>query len=261
MALANQGVPDRHFYRQWTVARGDVASQSHNRIPHFVPSWGMTEMVAPAIHGDSLTAAPDGALGRASPAYQIRVLSPDGQPARPGETGELLVRGARGQSVFLEYDGDDIATQRAFDRDGFFRTGDRVTVLEDGWLKFSERASDVIKVGGEGVSPLEVEAVVRSVPGVRDVAVVAAADATYGQVPVAFVEADTGEDGQIEQRILQSCRASLAKFKVPRRIVFLPRLPRVGNAKIAKAKLREMLTSDTKTNGRASICEEDSAKQ
>jgi crotonobetaine/carnitine-CoA ligase len=260
MALAEQAVPDRHFYRQWTVARGDAASQSHNRIPHFVPSWGMTEMIAPAIHGDPFTAPVEGALGRPSPAHQIRVLSPDGQPTRTGDVGELFVKGVRGQSVFLEYDGDEVATQKAFDDDGFFRTGDRVTLLDDGWIKFSERASDIIKVGGEGVSPLEIESVVRSVPGVRDVAVVGAADDAYGQVPVAFVEADTAGSEPIEERILQTCRASLAKFKVPRRIVILPALPRVGNAKVAKAQLRQMLSSDTTTIGRTSICEKESAK-
>lgn len=259
-ALAEQAVPERHAYRQWTVARGDVASQSHNRIPHFVPSWGMTEMIAPAIHGDPLVAPPEGALGRPSPAYRVRVLSPEGKPARIGETGDLLVQGIRGQTIFLEYDDDEAASRAAFDDEAFFRTGDRVTLLEDGWLKFSDRASDIIKVGGEGVSPLEIETVVRSVPGVRDAAVVGAADATYGQVPVAFIEIDTSAGDQIEARILQSCRASLAKFKVPRRIVILPALPRVGNAKVARAKLRQMLTSDTRTNGRTSICEKESAK-
>ena len=52
MALLNQTVPERHFYRQWTVARGDRQTQSFNRIPAFVPSWGMTELVAPGICGD-----------------------------------------------------------------------------------------------------------------------------------------------------------------------------------------------------------------
>jgi crotonobetaine/carnitine-CoA ligase len=220
----------------------------------------MTEMIAPAIHGDAQTIPAEGALGRPSPAYQVRVLSPGGQPARSGETGDLLVKGLPGQSIFLEYDGDENATQNAFDPDGFFRTGDRVTVLDGGWLKFSDRASDIIKVGGEGVSPLEIETVIRAVPGVRDVAVVGAADATYGEIPVAFIETDPTGSVRIEELILQSCRASLAKFKVPRRIVSLPALPRVGNAKISRAKLRQMLTSETTTNGRTSICEKDSAK-
>ena len=81
----------------------------------------------------------------------------------------------------------------------------------------------------------------RGIPGVRDVAVVAAQDDTYGQVPVAFVEADAIAGRDLEGEIVALCRSSLAKFKVPRRVVVMPALPRVGNAKIARAKLRDML--------------------
>jgi carnitine-CoA ligase len=241
MALQSQVVPERHFYRQWTVARGDRQSQSFNRIAAFVPSWGMTELVAPGICGDPNFSAAEGALGRPSLAHQVRIRDPEGKPVRSGETGELTIKGIRGLSIFKEYDGDTAATAAAFDADGFFRTGDRVTLLDEGWIKFSERASDVIKVGGEGVSPSEIEAVIRGVPGVRDVAVVGKQDDVYGQVPVAFVEAQAEPGRDLEGDILASCRAALAKFKVPRRVVILAELPRVGNAKIAKAKLRQML--------------------
>jgi crotonobetaine/carnitine-CoA ligase len=241
MALQTQSVPERHFYRQWTVARGDSKAQSHNRVRAFVPSWGMTELVAPGIYGDPFSPPSEGALGRASLAHQVRISDPDGRPVSRGETGELTIKGVRGVSIFKEYDGNPEATASAFDADGFFRTGDRVTLLEDGWIRFSDRASDIIKVGGEGVSPSEIESVVRGVHGVRDVAVVAAQDAAYGQVPVAFVEADLVPGRDLDGDILAACRSSLARFKVPRRVVIMPELPRIGNAKIAKAKLRRML--------------------
>jgi crotonobetaine/carnitine-CoA ligase len=169
------------------------------------------------------------------------VSDPQGHPVKSGETGELTIKGVRGLSIFKEYDGNAEATAAAFDAEGFFRTGDRVTLLEGGWIKFSDRASDIIKVGGEGVSPSEIESVVRGVKGVRDVAVVAAQDDAYGQVPVAFVEAEALPGRDLEGDILASCRASLAKFKVPRRVVIMSELPRVGNAKIARAKLKQML--------------------
>lgn len=241
MALQSQTVPVQHFYRQWTVARGDRASQSHNRIPSFVPSWGMTELIAPGICGDPHSPPAAGALGRPSLAHEVRVSDPEGCPVQPGETGELFIKGVRGLSIFKEYDGNPEATAAAFDTEGFFRTGDRVTLLDGGWIKFSDRASDIIKVGGEGVSPSEIEGVVRSVQGVRDVAVVPAPDDAYGQVPVAFVEAEALPGRDLEGDILASCRTSLAKFKVPRRVVIMPELPRVGNAKIARAKLKQML--------------------
>ena len=249
MALQSQTVPERHFYRQWTVARGDRRSQAHNRIPAFVPSWGMTELVAPGIVGDPHSPPAEGALGRPSLAHQVRISDADGGPVKTGETGELTIKGVRGLSIFREYDGNPEATASAFDAEGFFRTGDRVTLLEDGWIKFSERVSDIIKVGGEGVSPAEVEGVVRAVEGVRDVAVVAASDDAYGQVPVAFVEAEAAPGRDLEGDILASCRSSLAKFKVPRRVIIMFELPRIGNAKIARAKLRQMLQKETETPG------------
>jgi crotonobetaine/carnitine-CoA ligase len=241
MALQSQPVPERHLYRQWTVGRGDGKAQAYNRIPAFVPSWGMTELVAPGIFGDPHSRPVEGALGRPSLAHHVRISDPEGRPVKPGDTGELTIKGERGLSMFKEYDSNAEATASAFDAEGFFRTGDRVTLLEDGWIKFSDRASDIIKVGGEGVSPSEIEGVVRGVAGVRDVAVVGAHDDAYGQVPVAFVEAEITPGRDLASDILASCRASLAKFKVPRRVVIMSELPRVGNAKIARAKLRQML--------------------
>ena len=147
-----------------------------------------------------------------------------GRPVQVGEIGALTIKGVRRLSIFKEYDGNPEAAGSAFDGDGFFRTGDRVTLLEDGWIKFSERASETIKVGGEGVSPSEIEAVVRAVPGVRDAAVVAADDDAYGQVPVAFVEAEAAPGRDLESDIQAACRSSLAKFKMPRRMVSWPRI-------------------------------------
>ena len=176
MALQSQTVPERHFYRQWTVARGDGLSQSFNRIP------GLRALV-----GHDRTRRAGHLRRSAFPAGRRRAgqtfagpSSPHPRSRRegrsePGETGELTIKGVRGLSIFQEYDGDPAATAAAFDGEGFFRTGDRVTLLDDGWIKFSDRASDIIKVGGEGVSPSEIEGVVRGVRGVRDVAVVGAA--------------------------------------------------------------------------------------
>jgi crotonobetaine/carnitine-CoA ligase len=250
MALQNLEPPEHHFFRQWTVARGDSSSQRHNRIPAFVPSWGMTELMAPGIYGDPGIPPRELALGKASTAHEVRIVGPDGRNVGPGETGDLLIRGERGISIFLEYDQNPEATRAAFDEEGYFRTGDRVTLRDDGWIQFRDRASDIIKVGGEGVSPSEIETVVRAVPGVREVAVIAAKDSTYGEVPVAFVELGQTHDTNIKSAILDHCRRSLAKFKVPRRVIVLPELPRVGNSKISRPRLREYLENQSTELGR-----------
>jgi crotonobetaine/carnitine-CoA ligase len=250
MALQNLEPPERHYFRQWTVARGDGGSQKHNRIPSFVPSWGMTELMAPGIYGDPAIPPRELALGKASTAHEVRIVGADGRDVAPGDTGDLLIRGERGVSIFIEYDNNPEATRAAFDEQGYFRTGDRVTQHEDGWIQFRDRASDIIKVGGEGVSPSEIEAVVRTVPGVREVAVIAAKDSTYGEVPVAFVELGESHDPNIKSAILDHCRRSLAKFKVPRRVIVLPELPRVGNSKISRPRLREYLENQSTELGR-----------
>lgn len=139
------------------------------------------------------------------------------------------------------------ANEEAFTGQGLFRTGDRVIVHEDGFIQFSERAKDLIKVGGEGVSPAEIERVVLEVPGVRETAVVAHQDKAYGEIPVAFVvlapDLATSDTDAVQTRVIEHCRRSLAKFKVPREVVVLSELPRINFGKIAKVKLREWLQS------------------
>ena len=140
---------------------------------------------------------------------------------------------------------DPDATREAFDDDGLFRTGDRVIVWEDGFIQFSERVKDVIKVGGEGVSPAEIERVVLEVPGIREVAVVAQAHEAYGQVPVAFVvmreKLHISEHAGVSASVLAHCGTSLSKFKVPREVIVMDELPRINFGKIAKAQLRDWL--------------------
>jgi carnitine-CoA ligase len=106
---------------------------------------------------------------------------------------------------------------------------------------------DLIKVGGEGVAPAEVERVISEIRGVTDVAVVAKPDSHYGEVVAAFVVLDQNLFGQapgsVAERIIAHCAASLAKFKVPRDVIVLPEMPRVSIGKVSKAKLRERFTA------------------
>lgn len=239
--LARQPVP-QHRIRQWSCGRHVPEHVAHFGVRE-ISCWGMTELVGQVIVGDPWAEQRPGSLGRPSPAYSVVVEDDDGRPVAPGEIGHLLVSGTRGLSIFAEYDGDPAATADAFDARGLFRTGDRVMVHEHGWIEFVDRAKDVIKVGGEGVSAAEIEAVVLAVPGVRDAAVVAKPDATYGEVAAAFVVVDetAHAPAEIRAEILQRCGEQLARFKVPREILIVPDLPRVGIGKIAKNKLRESL--------------------
>ena len=243
--LSRQDIP-RHSFRRFVYARHEPEEEARFGVD-FVSGWGMTEMLTQAIVCEPGSMAPKHVVGRASIGVRVRIVDLAGEMVRPGESGELLVQGVRGLSIFKEYDGNAAANAEAFDDFGYFRTGDRVQLREDGWISFEDRIKDVLKVGGEGVSAAEIESVVDSVAGVRDVAVVSRPHDIYDEVPIAFVvptnPLSAEEKEALSARILEKCRSDLAKFKIPHGVFFLDDLPRVGFGKINKVRLREMARS------------------
>jgi crotonobetaine/carnitine-CoA ligase len=159
-----------------------------------------------------------------------------------GESGRLLIRGIRGVSLFAEYLDDPEATAAAFDEAGWFDTGDIATPLDDGYVRFEGRVKDMLRVGGENVAAAEIERAVASLPGVAEVAVVAAPHAMLEEIPVAFVIAREGSRLSADD-VTNCCRTLLADFKVPRHVVFVTDLPRSTTDKVAKAELRRRLQS------------------
>jgi acyl-CoA synthetase (AMP-forming)/AMP-acid ligase II len=173
---------------------------------------------------------------------EVKIVDPQtGAELPEGVPGEICVRG---YSVMLGYFRDAEATAAAVDADGWLRTGDQGVRLPGGYIKFLSRLKDVIRVGGENLSPLEVEEVLMGHPDVQEAAVVAAEHPRLGEVPVAFLILRPGRTpapGALDAY----CRERLANFKMPRRFVFVDDMPR-SNAvnRVAKARLREMLAKD-----------------
>jgi crotonobetaine/carnitine-CoA ligase len=205
--------------------------------------WGMTETITHGTVG--LVELPNASLsmGLCAPEYSIRI-DVDGRDAEPGETGDFLIRGVRGLSLFAEYLNNPQATADAFDAQGWFITGDRVTLGQDGWLYFADRSKDMLKVGGENVAASEIERVIALVPGVLEVAVVAKRHPMLDEVPVAFLRCmPTDEAGRaaLTQAVDAACAAELAGFKRPRELHIVEELPRSTLEKINKAALRAML--------------------
>jgi crotonobetaine/carnitine-CoA ligase len=237
-------VPAHHF-RQWLFGRHDPERDNYFGL-RGVAGWGMTETVIPAIASDTSLDQRVYSVGRPYPGYHVRIEHDNGEMVRPGETGQLLIGGARGISIFQEYVDNPQAMAEAFDARGFFGTGDLVTLHADGWIEYRERIKDMIKVGGESVSAAEVEAAVMAVHGVREVGVVSRPDQAYGEVAVAFVvlkEDASDRQAAVVAAIEARCRNSLAKFKVPRTITIVPELPKIGNNKVDRAALREVANS------------------
>ncbi len=249
-ALFRQPVPPAHHFRLWCNSVWLPDHERHFRVP-ILGWWGMTELVAPGILGRANRPVAPGAIGLVAPGYAARMADSHSMSLAPGEVGELEILGERGRTLFAGYFNDEDANAAAFTADGWFRTGDRMKVHADGSIQFLERARDVIKCGGEGVSPAEVERVVRAVPGVADVSVVGRADGAMGEVAVAFVvPADPNAATEaLSREIDAACRAQLAGFKVPREIRFLASLPLVGINKVAKGQLRRLAArTDTDTD-------------
>lgn len=243
-ALMDQEVP-AHHYRMWGNGICEPPTDAHFGI-RTLGWWGMTETITHGTVGHPDLPNASLSMGRAAPEYEIRI-DVDGREAVPGETGELLVRGIRGLSLFAEYLNNPEATAAAFTPDGWFITGDRVTLGEGGWMYFADRSKDMLKVGGENVAASEIERVIMTVPGVVEAAVVAKKHPMLDEVPVAFVRCEpTSPEARaaLVAAVEAACATSLADFKRPREVRVVDELPRSTLEKIAKAELRRLLSAE-----------------
>jgi malonyl-CoA/methylmalonyl-CoA synthetase len=178
-----------------------------------------------------------GTVGFPLPGVELRIADPEtGFPAPYGEVGVIEVRGP---NVFKGYWRNPEKTAQEFPADGFFITGDLAMLDPDGYVKIVGRAKDLIISGGFNVYPAEVEAALDAIEGVAESAVIGVPHADLGEGVTGIVSPKPGADLR-EDAIRDQLTASLAKFKVPKRIVVLDELPRNAMGKIQKNVLREM---------------------
>jgi carnitine-CoA ligase len=242
-ALLEHEIPKGHKFRLWGTAVNEPPAFAAFGVK-IIGWWGMTETITHGIVGEVDQPNTPMSIGRAATEYAIRITDDEGQATQVGETGNLAIKGVPGLSLFQEYLHNEKATRESFDEHGFFLTGDRVTLLERGYIKFGDRAKDMLKVGGENVAASEIEQVIALVPGVREAAVVAKRHPMLDEVPVVFVIPQGGVEKQpqdLHDNIMAACRCSLADFKQPREIRFVDELPRSTLEKVAKAELRKMV--------------------
>jgi crotonobetaine/carnitine-CoA ligase len=197
--------------------------------------YGMTETI-PAVLTDEAGDPEPSSMGRVTTGCIVDVQRPDGTPVDVGEVGEVVVGGERGTSLFAGYLDDPETTGASF-RDGWFLTGDRASRDETGRHYFDGRRSDVLKVAGENVSVVEVEAVLAQHPGVLEAAVIGRDDEIRDELPVAFVVADPSSSPPSRADLDGWCAERLAKVKRPVEITFLDELPRTSVGKIRKFQL------------------------
>jgi crotonobetaine/carnitine-CoA ligase len=229
-----------HRYRFWGSGVCEPPTDAHFRVKT-IGWWGMTETITQGTIGLGHLPNPSLSMGRCAPEYEVRIRV-DGREAEPGETGDFFIRGIRGLSLFAEYLNNPEATDAAFDAEGWFATGDRVRLAEDGWLFFGDRAKDMLKVGGENVAAAEIETHLAKHPAVKLAQVVGVPDDRLQEVPAAFIEKYPDQE-VTEQALIDFCKGEIAGFKVPRYVRFVTEWP-MSTSKIQKFRLRDRLLAE-----------------
>ena len=200
----------------------------------FLQGYGMTETAPGALFlGAERAADKAGTAGVASFFTDVRVVRPDGSDVAPGEKGEVVVAGP---NVMLGYWNRPDATSEAMDGE-WFRSGDVAVVDDEGYVTIVDRLKDMIISGGENVYPAEVEDAIYSHPAVAECAVIGVPDERWGEVGRAVVVLRPGADLD-ERGLLDHLDGRLARYKVPRSVVFADDLPRSGAGKVLKSDLR-----------------------
>ncbi len=199
-------------------------------------AYGLTEAVVATMcrpGDDPQTVATTS--GRAAAGFEVRIAGPDGDEAKPGDPGEVLLRGP---NLMLGYLDDAEATRAAIDADGWLHTGDIGRLDADGYLVITDRLKDMYICGGFNVYPAEVEQALARLDGVAESVVIGVPDERLGEVGKAYVVTRPGF-ALTEAAVLAFCRERLAGYKVPRLVVFREDLPRTPAGKPLKRVLRK----------------------
>lgn len=198
--------------------------------------YGQTEATARLTYlAPKYAISKRGSVGRPVDAIRLTIKDDEGRVLLPNEIGNVV---AAGDSIMQGYYKDAQGTAEVL-RAGELWTGDQGYLDTDGFLFLKGRSKEIMKLGGHRVSATEIEEVIASIPGVKEVAVVGESDDVEGEVAVAYAVADTGVELQ-ENEIKRSIRNRLPAFKVPREILFVESLPRTATGKVARAMLHQL---------------------
>jgi fatty-acyl-CoA synthase len=210
-----------------------ITAYQQRGVP-FRQGYGLTE-----VSVNCFTLNPEDAIRKAGsvgrPIFHLdaRVVAEDGREVPQGQIGELWLRGP---TVCAGYWNNSEATAATI-TDGWFHTGDLVRVDDDGYYYIVDRKKDMYISGGENVYPTEVERAIYEHPAVAECAVIAVSDDHWGEVGRALV-VTRAEMTLTAEELIQHCRERLARYKVPKSVLFLPELPHTSSGKILKPELR-----------------------
>jgi acyl-CoA synthetase (AMP-forming)/AMP-acid ligase II len=219
----------------------------HAYLDRSVPllqGYGLSEASPLALLLDPASALDKiGSAGRPPMFVDVRITGPDGADVRPGDTGELLVRGP---NVMAGYWNDPEATSAVLSPDGWLRTGDAARSDDQGYVWIVDRVADGFVSDGRAVYPGDVERALMDHPSVADVGVVSVAVEGRREVAVAFVVRSAGSDAT-ERDIVDFGRRRLAAHQAPAAVTFVDRLPRSSVGKLMREQLRAMASPTSAT--------------
>ena len=237
--LANAAVPAEQLPLRICVSGGaplpaEILREFNEKVPiPLIEGYGLSE-ASPVVSLNPVKGPwKAGSIGVPIPGVDVTVQDENGGKLPPGETGEICVRGP---NVMLGYWNQPEETAKAL-RGGWLLTGDIGHEDEDGYFYITDRKKDMLLVNGINVYPREIEEVLYKFPGVREAAVIGVPDSRRGEQPIAFVASNEG--ASIDEKALQQyVRERLADYKVPKKVVLLPSLPRNATGKVLKTALR-----------------------
>ncbi len=181
-----------------------------------------------------------GAMGKASPQFDVDIVDPDGNTVAPGEVGEIVIHTDKQVpcGLFKEYYLDQTKTHEAW-HDGVYHTGDTAWRDEDGYFWYVGRVDDVIKSSGYRIGPFEIESVIMELPYVLECGVSAVPDEVRGQVVKASIVLTKGIEPseELKKEIQKYVKDHTAPYKYPRVVVFRDELPKTISGKIQRNKL------------------------
>ena len=233
LSSVRTGVLASGMSSSWAIAR-----QARKTFGPLLSGFGMTEFcVGAALSAlDSTEEQCVEASGYPAPGYGVRIIEPaTGRDQPTGTPGEILISG---YTMMQAYFNKPAETAAALDREGWLHTGDMGVLRADGHLRFMGRYKDMLKIGGENVDPMEVEAFLMGHPAIDLAVVVSYPDVRLSEVGVAYVRLKPGQTAT-DQDIIGHCRGRIASFKIPRRVIVTGEFPMTSSGKIQKAKLRE----------------------
>jgi fatty-acyl-CoA synthase len=228
----------------FAVQPPEIGEKMKKALPNaiFVGTFGMTE-TAGTVTTSRFDATEEQRFTRlGTPLSGIEVKAVDqetGIEAAPGERGEAWIRG---YCTFTRYYKSPEKTAEALDEEGWFHSGDLISIDPDGQLMFHGRLRDMLKVGGENVAAVEIETWLQNHEAVKLAQVVGVPHARLIEVPAAFIELEPGASAS-EEELMAFCKGQIAGFKIPRYVRFVEQWP-ISSTKIQKFKLQDQLIGE-----------------